>query len=82
MSFPEDLAERQAARSPSWLQVRVRAMVNTWMKRVLTIEVDKRNRFDRPRKTVVWAGGITASPLGKSWLAARKAETGRGGKVK
>jgi len=33
-------------------------------------------------KTVIWAGGITASPLGKILASRTKAETDRGGRVK
>jgi len=33
-------------------------------------------------KTVVWAGGITASPLGKILASHTKAETDKGGRVK
>ena len=47
----------------------------------LTIESD--NRTDSiSAKTVVWAGGITASPLGKILVSHTKAETDKGGRVK
>jgi len=78
MSFPEDLAE-QARRSLAKLGVQVRsgAMVKHVDDEGLTIESD--NRIDSiSAKTVVWAGGITASPLGKILVSHTKAETDRG----
>ena len=82
MSFPEDLAEK-ASRSLAKLGVQVRcgAMVKHVDEEGLTIEVDKRTD-SIAAKTVVWAGGITASPLGKILASRTKAETDRGGKVK
>jgi NADH dehydrogenase len=82
MSFPEDLAEK-ASRSLAKLGVQVRcgAMVKHVDEEGLTIEVDKRTD-SIAAKTVVWAGGITASPLGKILASHTKAETDRGGKVK
>jgi NADH dehydrogenase len=47
----------------------------------LTIESDKRSD-SIAAKTVVWAGGITASPLGKILAGHTKAETDRGGRIK
>ena len=46
----------------------------------LTIEVDN-NADYISAKTVIWAGGITASQLGRI-LARRTAETDKGGRVK
>ena len=47
----------------------------------LAIESD--NRTDSiAAKTVVWAGGIAASPLGKILVSHTKAETDKGGRVK
>jgi len=47
----------------------------------LAIESD--NRADMiAAKTVVWAGGITASPLGKILTSHTRAETDKGGRVK
>jgi len=47
----------------------------------LTIEADKRTA-SIAAKTVVWAGGIAASPLGKILAGHTKAETDKGGRVK
>jgi NADH dehydrogenase len=82
MPFPEDLA-RKADRSLAKLGVQVMcgAMVKDIDRNGLNIEVDK--RIERlSAKTVIWAGGITASPLGKLLARRTNAETDRGGKVK
>jgi len=82
MTFPEDLSQK-ASRSLGKLGVEVRcgAMVKHVDEDGLTIESD--NRSDSiAAKTVVWAGGITASPLGKILASHTKAETDKGGRVK
>jgi len=82
MSFPESLAER-ASRTLAKLGVQLRcgAMVKQVNEDGLTIESDKRTD-SIAAKTVVWAGGITASPLGKILASRTKAEADRGGRVK
>jgi NADH dehydrogenase len=80
--FPEGLAEK-ASRSLAKLGVEVRcgAMVKNVDKDGLTI--DSGGRTDSiTAKTVVWAGGITASPLGKIVASHTKAESDKGGRVK
>src|SRR6202040_3525684 len=80
--FPDDLAEK-ASRSLAKLGVEVRcgAMVKDVDKEGLTI--DSGGRPDSiAAKTVIWAGGITASPLSKILAARTKAETDKGGRVK
>jgi NADH dehydrogenase len=82
MPFPEDLAEK-ASRSLAKLGVQVRcgAMVKHVDEQGLTIEADK--KIDSiAAKTVVWAGGITASPLGKILASRTHTETDKGGRVK
>ena len=82
MPFPEDLAHK-AERSLAKLGVRVKcgAMVKNIDRDGLDIEIEK--RADRiAAKTVIWAGGVTASPLGKLLASRTKAETDRGGRVK
>jgi len=82
MPFPEDLAEK-ASRSLAKLGVEVRcgAMVKDVDKDGLTI--DSGGRTDSiSAKTVIWAGGITASPLGKILASRTKVETDKGGRVK
>jgi NADH dehydrogenase len=82
MSFPEDLAEK-ATRSLGRLGVRVRCgqMVQHVDKDGLTIASG--GQADTiAAKTVIWAGGITASPLGKILATRTKAETDKGGRIK
>jgi NADH dehydrogenase len=82
MPFPEDLAEK-ASRSLAKLGVEVRcgAMVKDMDEEGLTI--DSGGRTDSiAAKTVIWGGGITASPLGKILASRTKAEADRGGRVK
>src|SRR6266536_55697 len=81
MPFPEGLAEK-ASRSLAKLGVEVRcgAMVKNVDKDGLTI--DSGGRTDSiAARTVVWAGGITASPLGKIVASHTKGETDKGGRV-
>src|SRR5712671_6017906 len=82
MSFPEDLSEK-ASRSLAKLGVQLKcgAMVKHVDEEGLTIESDKRTD-SIAAKTVVWAGGIAASPLGKILASNTKAETDKGGRVK
>jgi NADH dehydrogenase len=82
MSFPDDLAEK-ASRSLAKLGVEVRcgAMVKDVDKEGLTI--DSGGRTDSiAAKTVIWAGGITASPLGKIVASRTHTETDKGGRIK
>jgi NADH:ubiquinone reductase (H+-translocating) len=82
MPFPEDLAEK-ASRSLAKLGVKVRcgAMVKNMDKEGLTI--DSGGQTDSiAAKTVIWAGGITPSPLGKILASHTKAATDKGGRVK
>jgi NADH dehydrogenase len=82
MPFPDDLAGK-ASRSLAKLGVEVRcgAMVKNVDKQGLTI--DSGGQTDSiSAKTVIWAGGITASPLGKILARRTKVETDKGGRVK
>jgi NADH:ubiquinone reductase (H+-translocating) len=82
MPFPEDLAEK-ATRSLTALGVTVRcgAMVKDISNEGLTI--DSNGDLDQiTARTVIWAGGITASPLGQILARRTKTETDKGGRVK
>jgi NADH:ubiquinone reductase (H+-translocating) len=81
MSFSEDLSEK-ATRSLAKLGVQVRcgAMVKHINEKGLAIESEK-GAESIVAKTVVWAGGITASPLGKILARRTNAETDKGGRV-
>jgi NADH dehydrogenase len=82
MSFPDNLSGK-ASRSLAKLGVQIRcgAMVKHVDEEGLTIEADKQTH-PIAAKTVVWAGGITASPLGKILASHTKAETDKAGRVK
>jgi NADH dehydrogenase len=82
MSFPEDLAEK-ATGSLRRLGVEVKccAMVQHVDKDGLTFESDGRTDSIAAR-TVIWAGGVTASPLGKTLATRTKADVDKGGRVK
>ena len=82
MPFPEGLSKK-ANRSLAKLGVQVRCgtMVKHLDEEGVTTESDARTNFIAA-KTVVWAGGITASPLGKILASRAKAETDNEGKVK
>jgi NADH dehydrogenase len=82
MPFPEDLAQKATRRlAKLGVEVRTGAMVKNVDKEGLTI--DSGGKTDSiAAKTVVWAGGITASPLGKIVASHTKAETDKGGRVK
>jgi NADH dehydrogenase len=82
MPFPEDLAKRaEHSLAKLGVQVKCGAMVKDVDKDGLTVEVDEHpERISA--KTVIWAGGITASPLGKVLATRTNAETDKGGRVK
>ncbi len=82
MPFPEDLAEK-ATRSLGRLGVEVKSgqRVQHVDTDGLTIKSGERTDFVAA-KTVIWAGGITASPLGKLLATRTKAEADRGGRIK
>jgi NADH:ubiquinone reductase (H+-translocating) len=82
MPFPESLSEK-AHRSLDRLgiQVRCSAMVKHIDDGGVTIESAGKTE-SIAAKTIVWAGGITASPLGKILASRTNAETDKAGRVK
>jgi NADH dehydrogenase len=82
MSFPEDLAKK-ATRSLVKLGVTVKcgAMVKDMNKDGLTIESGETLDHIAAR-TVIWAGGVTASSLGQILAHRTNADTDKGGRVK
>ena len=82
MSFPEDLSHKaNGSLTKLGVKIQCRALVKAVDENGLTIQVD--SRLDHiSARTVMWAGGITASPLGKILAGRTKAETDRGGRVK
>ena len=81
-SFHEELSEK-ATRSLGRLGVEVKccAMVEHVDKDGLRLESDGRTE-SLAAKTVIWAGGVTASPLGKILANRTKAEMDNRGRVK
>ena len=82
MPFAEDLSDK-ASRSLAKLGVQVNC--GTTVKHVdeagLTVESGQRTH-SIVAKTVIWAGGITASPLGRILAGRTRVETDRGGRIK
>lgn len=83
MTFPEKLAEK-ATRSLRKLGVHVEsgAVVQHVDKDGLTIQSSDNRTDSIAARTVIWAGGITASPLGKILATRTNAETDKRGRVK
>jgi NADH:ubiquinone reductase (H+-translocating) len=81
MSFPEDLAKK-AVRSLESLGVEVKSgsVVQHVDREGLVFESGGR-RDTIAAKTVIWAGGVTASPLGRILAARTKAQIDKHGKV-
>lgn len=82
MAFPEDLAEK-AVRSLTKLgvQTRMGARVHELTRDGISYEVNGSTQT-LSTKTVIWAGGVTVSPLAKTLAQRTGAETDRGGRIK
>ena len=82
MPFPEDLAQKAArALTKLGVQVKTGVMVKDIDKGGVTIEMN--NRTDRlAARTVIWAGGVTVSALGRTLASRTKADTDGGGRIK
>lgn len=82
MPFPEDLASKaEGSLARLGVQVKCGAMVKRIDRDGLDVEVNK-SLEHIAAKTVVWAGGVVASPLGKLLATRTQAETDKGGRVK
>ena len=82
MPFPEDLAQK-ADRSLARLGVQVKtgAMVKNVDREGVTFDIGNRaERLDT--RTVLWAGGVTVAPLGRTLAKRTGAETDRSGRIK
>ena len=79
--FPEDLAQK-AVRSLEKLGVQVKTgvMVKDVDKEGVTIETHNGSQHLHAR-TVIWAGGVTASALGRTLAHRTQADTDRGGRI-
>jgi len=82
MPFPEDLAQKaQRSLAKLGVQVKTGALVKDIDREGVTLEIG--NRTDRLlSRTVIWAGGVTVGPLGKTLAKRTNAETDRGGRIK
>jgi len=82
MTFPEDLA-RKAGQSLAKLgvQTRMSAMVHELDRDGVGLQVNGSTEHI-PSKTVIWAGGVTASPLARTLAKRTGAESDRGGRIK
>ena len=80
--FPDDLAQK-AQRSLEKLGVEVKTgvMVKDVDREGVTIETHHGTQRLNAR-TVIWAGGVTVSPLGRTVAKRTNAETDRGGRIK
>jgi len=82
MTFPEDLAQK-ATKSLARLGVRVKTGVMVKNIDHDGVTVESHGVTDRlESKTVIWAGGVTAPPLGRTLAHRTGAETDRGGRIK
>jgi NADH dehydrogenase len=82
MTFPEDLA-RKAEQSLAKLgvQTRMSAMVHELDRDGVGLQVNG-SAEHISSKTVIWAGGVTASPLARTLAKRTGAESDRGGRIK
>jgi NADH dehydrogenase len=82
MSFPEDLA-RKAAESLARLGVHVKTGVMVKDIDHDGVTVESEGATDRLQsRTVIWAGGVTTPPLGRTLARRTRAETDRGGRLR
>jgi len=82
MTFPEDLAQK-AAESLARLGVQVKTGIMVKDIDHDGVTVESHGTTDRlTSKTVIWAGGVTIPPLGRTLASRTKAETDRGGRIK
>ena len=82
MPFPEDLAQKaQRSLAKLGVQVKTGALVKDIDREGVTLEIGDRTERLLSR-TVIWAGGVTVSPLGRTLARRTNAETDRGGRIK
>src|SRR6201997_4477250 len=82
MSFPEDLAQK-AVRSLAKLgvQTKMGAMVHELTQDGISYQANGSTQT-LSTKTVIWAGGVTVTPLTRTLAKRTAAETDRGGRIK
>jgi NADH dehydrogenase len=94
MAFPEDLAQKaQQSLAKLGVQVRTGVLVKAVDREGVTLAVSHPNSADSnsggsnsidrlATRSVIWAGGVTVSPLGKTLVKRTGAETDKSGKIK
>jgi NADH dehydrogenase len=82
MTFPEKLAKKaEGSLVRLGVQVRAGVMVRDIKKEGLTIESGNQTEW-LPARTVIWAGGVTTSSLGRTLANRTGSETDKGGRIK
>jgi NADH:ubiquinone reductase (H+-translocating) len=82
MAFPEDLAKKaEKSLAKLGVQTRMSAMVHEVTRDGISYQSDGSTQ-SLSTKTVIWAGGVTVSPLAKTLANRTGAETDRGGRIK
>lgn len=81
-AFPEDLSKKaEKSLAKLGVQVRTGTMVKSVDREGVTLSTG--DSIDRlPTRTVIWAGGVTVSPLAKTLANRTNAETDKGGRIK
>jgi NADH:ubiquinone reductase (H+-translocating) len=80
--FPDDLAQKaQHSLEKLGVEVKPGVMVKDTDQQGVTIETHNGTQRLNAR-TVIWAGGVTVSPLGRTVAKRTNAETDRGGRIK
>src|SRR5439155_1391367 len=80
--FPDDLAQKaQHSLEKLGVEVKTGVMVKDVDREGVTIETHNGTQRLNAR-TVIWAGGVTVSPLGRTVAKRTSAETDRGGRIK
>src|SRR5207253_9555899 len=80
--FPDDLAQTlQHSLEKLGVEVKTGVMVKDVDQQAVTIETHNGTQRWNAR-TVIWAGGVTVSPLGRTVAKRTNAETDRGGRIK
>jgi NADH dehydrogenase len=81
-TFPEDLsAKAERALNKLGVQIRTEVFVTNIDKEGVTLKTPT-GPERLPARTVIWAGGVAASDLGKALAKSTKAETDKSGRVK
>jgi len=82
MPFPEDLAQKAVlALAKLGVQTRMGAMVHEVTRDGISYQANGSTQT-LSTKTVIWAGGVTVSPLAKTLAQRTGAEADRGGRIK